>query len=150
MSDVKICERFKKTLFNATNRKILEREEGNDKKMTELKDLRVNISRDVETVRYPFTQYFQGFDKVEAVKKLFGEKTAEVLQTLKAEFCSSKFGYMGVSDEDGHLLISAHHLRNADSLVLYLDLVHDLHHVKQFFDGRELFSQEYEYVDNPI
>jgi hypothetical protein len=121
-----------------------------EKRTADLKDLGVNIRRDVKTTLYPFTEYFEGFDNVVAIRKLFGEKTAEVLRDLRVEFYSSKFGYMGVSDEDGHILISAHHLRNADPLVLYLDVVHELHHVKQFFDGRELFSQEYEYVDNPI
>jgi hypothetical protein len=118
--------------------------------MLELRDLGVDIKREPKISLYPFTDYFKGFEKIDAIRKLFGERTEEVLGNLKVEFYSSKFGYMGVSDEDGHLLISAHHLRNADPLILYLDIVHELHHVKQFFDGRKLFDFEYEYVDNPI
>lgn len=118
--------------------------------MTELSELGVTIKREVETTLYPFTDYFRGFEKVEAIKTLFGEKTEVVLKNLKVEFYSSKFGYMGISDEDGHLLISAHHLRTADPIVLYLDIVHELHHVRQFFDGKDLFSPEYEYVDSPV
>jgi len=66
------------------------------------------------------------------------------------EFFSFKFGYMGVSDVDGHILISTHHLNNSDFRVLYLDVVHELVHVKQFMDGKQLFSSEFEYVDSPI
>jgi hypothetical protein len=118
--------------------------------LADVDKLGVTIKRDAKISLYPFTDYFQGFEKIPVIKALFGEKTIEVLQNLKVEFYSSKFGYMGVSDEDGHILVSAHHLRTADPTILYLDIVHELHHVKQFSDGRELFSGDYEYVDNPI
>ncbi len=84
------------------------------------------------------------------MKKIFGRDTATVLQKLKVEFFSSRFGYMGVSDEDGHILISTHHLKNAEDNILYLDIVHELFHVKQFMDGKKLFLDEFEYVDSPI
>jgi hypothetical protein len=56
---------------------------------------------------------------------------------------------MGVSDEDGHLLVSSYHLKNSEARVLYLDVVHELVHVRQFMEGKKLFSSEIEYVDNP-
>ncbi len=108
------------------------------------------IERSAQITLHPFTEYFKGFERVEAIKALFGEQTERVLENLKVEFFSSKFGYMSVSDEDGHLLISAHHLKNADLKVVYLDIVHELCHVKQFMDGRQLFNSEFEYVDSPI
>ena len=57
---------------------------------------------------------------------------------------------MSVSDEDGHLLISTNHLKNADLRILYLDVIHELFHVKQFMEGKNLFQNEFEYVDSPI
>ena len=123
---------------------------GGSKVLTSLDELGITMNRNPKVTLYQFTDYFQGFERVEAIKALFREKTEEVLKNLKVEFYSSKFGYMGVSDEDGHLLVSAHHLRTADPIVLYLDIVHELHHVRQFFDGRELFSPEFEYVDSPV
>jgi hypothetical protein len=113
-------------------------------------ELGVTINREVTPRLLPFTDYFKGFEKVEGIQKLFGVNTEKVLKELKVEFYSAKWGYMGVSDVDGHLLISTHHLSTADPIILYLDVFHELHHVKQFFDGRELFSTEYEYVDNPV
>ena len=112
--------------------------------------LNVEIRRGAAITLFPFTDYFRGFDRVGAVRRIFGRNTAAVLRNLKVEFFSSRFGYMGVSDEDGHLLVSTHHLRNADEKVLYLDIVHELFHVKQFIDGRKLFLDEFEYVDSPI
>jgi hypothetical protein len=117
-----------------------------------LKDakLKVEIERDAPVTLHPFTEYFRGFENVKAVRSLFGRKTAEILGNLKVEFFSAKFGYMSVSDEDGHLLVSAHHLKNSEFRILYLDVVHELFHVKQFMEGKKLFPEEYEYVDSPI
>ena len=112
--------------------------------------LGVEIRRNAEVKLFPFTDYFAGFEKVAAVRSLFGAKTAEVLRNLKVEFFSLRFGYMSVSDEDGHVLISTNHLKNADLKVLYLDVVHELFHVKQFMEGKNLFQNEFEYVDSPI
>jgi hypothetical protein len=101
-------------------------------------------------ILYPFTDFFKGFEKVEAVRSTFGSKTEEVLKNLKVEFFSFRFGYMAVSDIDGHILISTHHLKNSDFKVLYLDVIHELVHVKQFMDGKQFFNPEFEYVDNPV
>lgn len=113
-------------------------------------ELNVVIRRDAPVSLHPFTSYFKGFDKVEAVKSLFGAKTKKVLRDLKVEFFSAKFGYMSVSDDDGHLLVSTHHLRTSEMKVVYLDVIHELYHVKQFMEGKKLFQDEFEYVDSPI
>ena len=112
--------------------------------------LKVEIDRDAPVKLHPFTDYFKGFEDVKAVRSIFGRQTAEVLKNLKVEFFSAKFGYMSVSDEDGHLLVSAHHLKNSEMKILYLDIVHELFHVKQFMEGKQLFQDEFEYVDSPI
>lgn len=113
-------------------------------------ELAVSINRDATVILHPFTDFFKGFEKIGAVRATFGDKTEQVLGNLKVEFFSFKFGYMGVSDIDGHILISTFHLKNSQFKVLYLDVIHELVHVKQFMDGKELFSTEYEYVDSPV
>jgi hypothetical protein len=100
-------------------------------------------------VKYRFTDYFQGFERVDAVRSIFGDQTEEVLSRLEVEFFGSRFGYMGVSDEDGHLFVSANYLNNGDIRSIYLDVVHELVHVRQFLDGKPLFDESYEYVDRP-
>jgi hypothetical protein len=94
-----------------------------------------------------FIDYFKGYEKVSAVRGIFGDKTDEVLRTLKVEFIG--FGYMGVDDIDGHLLVNARYLKTGDKTEIYLDIIHELCHVKQFMDGKELFDPHYEYVDRP-
>ncbi len=118
--------------------------------MTNAKLPKVKITREAKVTLYRFTDFFSGFETVPIIRELFGEKTSEILANLKIEFYSAKFGYMSVSDEDGHLIVSAYHLRTADEAVVYLDVVHELHHVKQFMEGKQLFLTEFEYVDSPI
>jgi hypothetical protein len=95
-----------------------------------------------------FLEYFKGFDKVPAVQGIFAEKTTEVLSQLKVEL-SWLMGYMYVDGSDGHLVISKGYLNSGDKTDIYLDLIHELCHVKQFMDGRELFDPRYDYVDRP-
>jgi len=109
----------------------------------------VEIPREVPINKHRFMDYFKGFEKVSAVKEIFGTDTEKVLSGLEVEFFSSRLGYMGVSDEDGHLFVSADYLKNGDSLGIYLDVIHELVHVKQFREGKELFDETYEYADRP-
>ena len=97
---------------------------------------------------YPFTDYFKGFEKVEAVRRIFGEKTEEVLRSLKVQFISFG-GYMGVSNYDGHITVNTQYLNNGDKDDIYLDVIHELVHVKQFMEGKELFDTQYGYSERP-
>lgn len=94
-----------------------------------------------------FMECFSGFEKSDAVRGIFGEQTDDVLKNLKVEF--TWFGYMGVDDDDGHLHVNKRYLRNGDKTDIYLDVVHELCHVKQHLDGKPLFDQKYDYVDRP-
>ncbi|MGA8275115.1 MAG: hypothetical protein WB789_02375 [Thermoplasmata archaeon] len=117
--------------------------------MTVKSDLGVQIERQAPTKLYPFTKFFRGFESVPTVRALFGRQTSRVLRSLKVEFFSARFGYMGTSDVDGHLLVSSHHLKDSEFRTVYLDIVHELCHVKQFRKGRPLFYPKLSYVDAP-
>jgi hypothetical protein len=110
--------------------------------------LKVEITRDVPTVTYLFTDYFKGFEKVEAVRGIFGKNTDAVLGNLRVEFAGMR-GYMGVSNVDGHLLISTLYLKKGDMVDIYLDIIHELVHVKQFMEGKELFDDRFSYEERP-
>jgi hypothetical protein len=110
--------------------------------------LKVKIARKVPVSTYKFNDYFKGFEKIETVRKIFGEKTDEVLNNIKVEFAGFR-GYMGVSHIDGHLLVSAVYLKDGDIVDIYLDIIHELVHVKQFMEGKELFDNTFRYTDRP-
>ena len=52
---------------------------------------------------HPFTTYFKGFEEVEAVRAVFGEKTETVLRKLKVGFVSNRRMYMEIRDRDGNI-----------------------------------------------
>jgi hypothetical protein len=97
---------------------------------------------------YPFMDYFKGFENVTAVRQLFGEKTEHVLRSLRVELTVIG-GYMWVNDVDGHLVINSRYLSSGDKVDVYLDIIHELVHVKQFMEGKELFDMHYGYTDRP-
>ena len=94
-----------------------------------------------------FTDYFVGFEKNRAIQGIFGKETPAVLKSLKVDFIW--FGYMGVSDDDGHLLVNKRYLSTGSKQDIYLDVIHELCHVKQHMEGRDLFDSHYDYVDRP-
>jgi hypothetical protein len=110
--------------------------------------LNVKIPRNVKIATYPFMEYFKGFENIGAVREVFGEETEKVLGNLKVEFAGIR-GYMGVSETDGHLIIGARYLNEGSMVDIYLDVIHELVHVKQFREGKELFDSDYAYIERP-
>jgi hypothetical protein len=98
--------------------------------------------------KYPILEFFPNLDKVEAVRRVFGSKTNEVLRNLKVEFTWIG-GYMWVNAADGHLMVNSNYLKDGNRLDIYLDIIHELVHVRQYMEGRELFDSNYNYVDRP-
>ena len=47
------------------------------------------------------------------------------------------------------LACDAVYLASADKRYLYLDVIHELVHVKQMKEGRELFDERYRYLERP-
>lgn len=100
------------------------------------------------TVKYSFTEYFKGFEKVEAIRQIFGEQTDVVLRNLKVGFTWLP-GYMWTNSEDGSIMVSSRYLKDGDRTDIYLDLIHELVHVRQLREGKQLFDIEYDYADRP-
>ena len=112
------------------------------------KILRIDFIPHLKSSKHSFTDYFKGFEKVEVVRQLFGWKTEEVVRNLKVEF-TFLGGYMGVSNRDGHISVNSRYLNNGDKIDIYLDVIHELVHVKQFMEGKELFDIHYGYTERP-
>ncbi len=111
-------------------------------------DLGIEIRRDLELGEYKFPEVFRGFDTVDAVKAIFGRKTKEVLDGIKVVLVLRR-GYMHIDGETGDFHVSRPYLEEADARYIYLDVIHELVHIRQFHEGKELFDERYEYVDRP-
>ena len=111
-------------------------------------ELKVEIRRDVGSRSCQFTDIFEGFDKVGAVRSLFGRRSMKVLQTTRVRLVKSD-GYLRVDNDTGDIIICSPYLKTGEERHIYLDLIHELCHVKQHHEGKELYDRTYPYVDRP-
>ena len=102
----------------------------------------------VFTSTHPFTDYFKGLEKFHVVRQIFREQTEAVLRDLQVDFTWIG-GYMGVNGSNGHLIVNIRYLHTGDRVDIYLDLIHELVHIKQFSEGKDLFDNKYSYVERP-
>lgn len=111
--------------------------------------LNVTIPCDVKIKLDNFMDHFRGFEKVSIVREIFRDNTEKVLSELKVEFCHFRRGFMWVCDDDGHLVVSVCYLKRGNKRDIYLDVIHELVHVRQFMEGKELYDDKIDYVKRP-
>ncbi len=106
------------------------------------------INREANTGSYSFMDIFKGFESLDAVKGIFDGKMDEVLAKLRVDV-QTRPGYLRVDDETGNIVVGREYLKTGEERHLHLDVVHELVHVRQFMEGKELFDRRYGYVDRP-
>ena len=111
-------------------------------------DLRVCIERNAALGHSPFLRIFGGFEKVKAVRAIFGHRTDQVLGNLNVEVTDSR-GYMRINDRKGSIVINAKYLKEGKEIDVYLDVIHELVHIRQHHEGKELWDKDYKYIDRP-
>jgi hypothetical protein len=111
-------------------------------------DLGVCIERNAALGTSPFTRIFGGFEKVKAVRAIFGHWTGEVLGNLSVEVTDGR-GYMRINDVKGSIVISSKYLKEGKEVDVYLDVIHELVHIRQHHEGKELWDKDYKYIDRP-
>ena len=112
-------------------------------------DSKIKINSNVHNGTFAFGEIFKGFENLEALTRVFGSKKLDqVLLQVKIEVFP-RDGFMGVSDEDGHIFASQQYLNRGEKWSVYLDIIHELVHVRQFHEGKNLFDPQFAYVDRP-
>jgi hypothetical protein len=106
--------------------------------------LPIKINRNSPAPRLEkFTDYFQGFERVDAVRSVFGDKTEEVLENLRVGFMPNRQMYMGIRDIDGNIAVGTYHLKRSPLRTLYLDVIHELFHINQRMTDEKFFHKEF-------
>jgi ribosomal protein S18 acetylase RimI-like enzyme len=106
------------------------------------------IRRDAGVGPHLFAGVFQGFESVGAVREVFGGATPRILSELPLEVVDGE-GYMHINAVKGSIVVSESYLKRGDQKYLYLDAIHELVHIKQHMEGKELWNRRYKYVDRP-
>ncbi len=108
------------------------------------------VRRDLPSGRYRLSQLVQGLDRVPSLVRLFGGQGAlsDLLSIAEVELDSFQ-GYMWIDPEERCMMVSEEYLQEADDVSLYLDLIHEVVHLRQLSQGLELFDEEYTYDERP-
>jgi hypothetical protein len=108
----------------------------------------VHISRDLKPGQYRLVEVFADILTCDVLHAIFDD-TAEIDRIVECTkvHVVDRPNEMYVDDDDGSITIGLAHLRLASDEFLYLDIIHELCHVKQHLQGRELYDPRKAYVD---
>lgn len=110
----------------------------------------IRISKELRPGNFTLEEIFIGLKKSQILKDVF--KTRTELDEVFAQtnvIVERKDHYMFVKSDDASIVVGLNHLQKSNSKILYLDIVHELVHIKQQREGRDLYDKSYSYVDRP-
>ena len=110
----------------------------------------IKINRNVTPGSYSLAEIFDGLIEVPILSKVF--KTKKELDDVFSKtrvIVEESDHYMYVKNDDASIIIGLEHLKNSDSKILYLDIIHELVHVMQQRKGLDLYDKSFAYVDRP-
>jgi hypothetical protein len=107
-----------------------------------------NINRMLEPGQYNLKEIFADIGSCDVLKTIFADdrEVEGVIANTKV-FVADHAHEMFVDNGDGSITIGLMHLRHASNEILYLDIIHELCHVKQHLQGRNLYDKSRAYVD---
>lgn len=106
------------------------------------------INRLLEAGQYRLEEVFPDIGAYGILRTVFAE--AEEIDRVIAHtrvFVVDRPREMFVDNDDGSITIGLAHLRSTSDEFLYLDITHELCHVKQHLQGRNLYDRSKAYVD---
>lgn len=116
-----------------------------------------SCKRDLPEGKYKLADIFDGLENAPELKAIFGDKVGELkdvgvvitdkIKLDKPPYLEGKLEYAYIKDGEVH--IGTDYITTGREDYLYLDMIHELVHIKQHWDGLELFDEKYAYVDRP-
>ena len=100
--------------------------------------------------RYRLRDIFSGLQDVEILNRYVGDPSllGKILEVTEVTV-TNQADYMHVNDMDGSLFLGLEYLRSGELRHIYLDIIHELIHIRQYLEGKELFDEKFNYVDRP-
>ena len=107
-----------------------------------------HINRLLEAGQYRLAEVFPDIGACGILRTVFAdvEEIDRVIAYTRV-FVVDRPREMFVDNDDGSVTIGLAHLRSASDEFLYLDIIHELCHVKQHLQGRNLYDRSKAYVD---
>jgi len=108
------------------------------------------VIRDLPPGDYPYTKLLPELRKSPALKRIAPDPVVRRLLLRQAQvlLCGDR-GYAFVDVEVPRVVLSERYYHEGNDLDLYLDLVHELTHLRQIQQGFDLWDDRFAYVDRP-
>src|SRR6266536_4214293 len=107
------------------------------------------FNRKVTLGKHSLLHVFPGLDRYDAFRNLFNDGLRDrVLRDCRIDVVAEDM-YMYIDDDAGNVVAGLGYLRTGESRILYLDVLHELTHIRQWHAGRELWDRRYNYADRP-
>lgn len=114
--------------------------------MMRVQDVRIN--RSLPLGKHRLTDLCDHIDRLPIMKKIFGRGYKRILKNQRIRISRTKM-YAYIDDNDGTIVISQQYLRKGRLDYLCLDLIHELVHIRQFHEGKDLFDKRFRYLERP-
>src|SRR5216117_1837423 len=109
----------------------------------------VRANRKVKAGKHAILDVFPGLDKSVAFRAIFPDGLREeVLRDCRIDVVPEDM-YMYIDDDKGNVVAGLGYLQTGEDRILYLDVLHELTHIRQWHAGKELWDRRYNYVDRP-
>jgi hypothetical protein len=106
------------------------------------------INHRLEPGQYSLEEVFPDISSYGILYTIFaGKEEIDQVITQTRVFVVDNPYEMFVDNEDGSITIGLAHLRTSPDNILYLDIIHELCHVQQCRQGRNLYDRSKAYVD---
>lgn len=106
------------------------------------------INHNLELGTYQLTDVMTGLENSVALNTIYGNKLKEVLNTMEVNVVSKPW-QIWVDRETKIITINKDYLVHSDRETLYLDFIHEMVHIWQISDGKNVFDRSVSYVDAP-
>ncbi len=98
---------------------------------------------------HPFREVLPGLENREVARSIAGDMDVDELLDLARVVCFRGEGFPRVDDHTGHILCPTSYARQHPPAVVYLDLIHELVHVRQVQAGKQVYHFPEPYVRWP-
>ena len=106
------------------------------------------VNRGLKPGQYRLEEVFADIRTCGVLGDIFADREEiEAIITGTKVFVVDRPWEMFVDNDNGSITIGLGHLQRASDAILYLDIIHELCHVKQHLEGRNLYDRDKSYVD---
>lgn len=112
--------------------------------------MEIRIHRELPPGRYRLEEVHPQIRSFGVLKEIFPDEAEreKVLAELDV-YVVDEPRQMYVDNNDGSIVIGHGHLSHFSQEIIHLDIVHELCHVRQHLQGRDLYDRRHAYVDRP-